>query len=514
MKYSVPDHLKKLFGLFLFVLALGACQSSNKPRSVERMNVLLITTDQQRADYLGFAGHPLLKTPNLDHLAETGVFMERAYCTTPLCVPSRTTVFTAQYAARHETSYVNKITLNHTQKHLAGILKQHGYELALVGKNHVFTDEYVRDSFDFKELFDLRGKEDLDFCSPLTESDKLIRTWRSNTDIVPIQEGVVWEPQPGKIEDDPNVRQTEYALEFLTKRNRNSPFFMYLSFESPHFPYVVPEPYFSMYDLKQLPDPPDITEGLKDKPFRLWMQYYGQNFHNLSKEDIKRVVASYMAQITLVDSQIGHVVNFLRESGEIENTIIVFISDHGDFAGNHGMIGKTNALYEDLLRVPMIFSIPGLKGGGKISALTELTDVAPTILEILGIPLPASMEQGKSMLDLMKGKTDEHRSRIVAEGHLRPGNEPGHGLTVAQFKEEIRNAKPGNENRHLLQLQQTMLRSLILTDGMKLILNENEIPELYNLIVDPGETKNLYRDPDYQDILTSMIKELESIDLK
>ena len=96
--------------------------------------------------------------------------------------------------------------------------------------------------------------------------------------------------------------------------------------------------------VKQIPDPPDITEGLKDKPFRLWMQYYGQNFHNLSKEDIKRVVASYMAQITLVANQIGHVVDFLRESGEIENTIVVFLSDHGDFAGNHGMIGKTNAL--------------------------------------------------------------------------------------------------------------------------------------------------------------------------
>ena len=140
---------------------------------------------------------------------------------------------------------------------------------------------------------------------------------------------------------------------------------------------------------KQIPNPPDIKVGLKDKPLRLWMKYYGQNYHNLSKEDIKRVVATYMAQITLVDSQIGRVIDFLRETGELEHTIVVFISDYGYFAGNHGMIGKTNVLYEDLLRVSMIFRIPGVKRGKRISTLTELTDVAPTILEILGLPLPA-----------------------------------------------------------------------------------------------------------------------------
>ena len=118
------------------------------------------------------------------------------------------------------------------------------------------------------------------------------------------------------------------------------------------------------------------------------------------------------------------------------------------------------------------------------------------------------------MLDLMKGETEEHRSRIVTEGHLYPGNELGHGLTVAQFKKEIRNARPGNENRHMMGLQKSMLRSLMRTDGMKLILNENEIPELYNLNVDPGERANLYQDPEYQELLASMMKELEGIDLK
>lgn len=505
--------LYNISGLVFCTLSIISCNPAKSRDTDRKLNVLLITADQLRADYVGYAGNKMVKTPNLDTLASEGIVMLRNYCTTPLCVPSRTTLFTAQYATRHETSYVNKVTLNESQTHLAEILKKNGYELALVGKNHAFTDEYVRDSFDFREIFDLRGKMELDFCSPLTDEDRIIRNWRNNREIVPIQEGVVWVPQPGKVADDPNVRQTEYALNFLKQRDKVRPFFMYFSFESPHFPNVVPEPYFSMYDLGKIPDPPDITEGLKDKPLRLWMQYYGQNYHNLSKNDIKRVVASYMAQISLIDSQIGRVIDYLRDSGQMENTIIIFTSDHGDFAGGHGLIGKTNALYEDLLRVPMLFKVPGIQGGSKIEALTEITDISPTILDLLEIPVPTSMEQGKSLKGLLKGETGQHRNRIVAESHLYPDNKLGHGLTVEQFREEIKNAKPGNENRALLGKQTSMLRSLMHNDGMKLIVNENEISELYDLKIDPGETTNLYKDPKYRETLESMVKEIDSINL-
>lgn len=293
---------------------------------MKKKNVLFITTDQQRADLIGYQGHFCLETPNLDSLAQEGMIMENAYCTTPLCVPSRTTIFNSLYGShpQNKTGLVNKITLGQEQLHLPGILKEEGYQLAIAGKNHAFTEDYIK-TWDFCELYDLRGKEEKEFCSPLSKKDRKVREWRNNREIVPQQEGVVNEPQPGGIKADPNYSQTEYALDFLNNKDDEKPFFMYYSFESPHFPYVVPEPYFSMYDIEEMPGPRDHEPLFAGKPLRLFMQYYGQQNDKLSEKDYKRIQATYLAQISLVDQQIGKVIEHLKEISEFDNTIIILL---------------------------------------------------------------------------------------------------------------------------------------------------------------------------------------------
>jgi arylsulfatase A-like enzyme len=466
-------------------------------------------TDQHRADSLRSRGHPIVRTPNLDRLAGEGINMERAYCTTPLCVPSRTTVFTGQHAARHAktcgTGFVNRITLDETQVHLPGILQENGYTLALVGKNHAFTDDYLR-SWGFCEMYDLRGKEEKAFCSPLTPGDRTVREWRSDTSVVPVQEGVVHEPQPGDASDDPNVSQTEHALRFLHTRARSVPFFMYLSYESPHFPNVVPEPFFSMYDVDSMPGPIGAEPLFADKPLRLFLQYYGQRFETLTPDDHRRIQASYLAQISLVDSQIGRVCTALRESGEWENTLVVFVSDHGDFWGNHGLVGKTNACYEDLLHVPMIWKLPDSTGVGWNDDLCDLSDVLPTVLDVLGLERPATV-QGSSLLPVIRGGPRRRRPFHVAESHLMPGP----GLTRRGYMraiEERDRLRDSEGHGWFGKRQSCWVRSIRDTDGMKLITNENDTIELYDLNIDPREHTNLYADDEERTRLGATIDRL------
>lgn len=464
--------------------------------TADQPNVLLIMTDQHRGDSLGVCGHPVVETPHLDLLAAEAAVMKNAYCTTPLCVPSRTTIFTGQHAARHArtccTGFVNRISLGAIHEHFPGILRKNGYALALVGKNHAFTDDYLS-SWDFCEMYDLHGKEEKEFCSPLTSGDQMVRAWRSDSSIVPLQEGVVHKPQPGEVKDDPNVSQTEHALSFLATRDRSRPFFLYLSYESPHFPNVVPEPFFSMYAPALMPGPVSSEPLFRSKPLRLFLQYYGQRFDTLTVNDHRRIQASYLAQISLVDSQIGRVCSALRESGEWKNTLVVFVSDHGDFWGNHGLVGKTNACYEDLLHVPMIWKLPGMRRCQNHDDYCDLADVLPTVLDVVGLKCPGDV-QGDSLRPMIEGGASRDRTYQVAESHLMAGP----GLTREGYIRAIEQRdglRTAEGHGWFGRRQSCWVRSIRDRNGMKLITNENDTTEFYDLNRDPGEHENLYADP-------------------
>ena len=484
---------------------------------MDKKNVIIISTDELRFNCLGYVGHPFLKTPAIDSIASEGSIMERAYCTTPLCVPSRTTLFNGQYARRHEqtvgTGFLNKIGLGSHHSSLPSILRDQGYELALFGKNHAFTDEFLA-TWDQCEMYDINGKENKPFCSPPSESDRRVTRWRIPRYPDKTGDSAVWEPQIGSAEDDPMASQTRYALEYLEQRDKSKPFFMYYSFEAPHGPWVTPEPYFSMYESYQdrFEPLPTVEQAYRNKPLRALLHWYQMN--RIINDVYLRVHTTYLGQISLLDHQIGKVLKKLKETGQYDNSILVFFSDHGSFQGRRGILGKGNFVYEDLIHVPLILRVPGVKSG-RNNALVELTDITPTLLDLLGIDIPESM-QGQSFRGLLEGKTDRHRNRIVCESRLFPVP----GLTRETYRYLIENSDRLKKElgiqewlKQFARFISCWVRCLIREDGMKLILNENEIPELYGLQNDPGELENLADRSKHISLIKQMTLDLDRIDL-
>ena len=485
---------------------------------MEKNNIILISTDELRFDCLGYAGHPFIQTPAIDSIAAEGMILERAYCTTPLCVPSRTTLFNGQHARRHEqtvgTGFLNEVCLDSHHSSLPSILRDQGYELALFGKNHAFTDEFLA-TWDRCEMYDINGKEDKPFCSPPSVSDRKVTHWRIPRYPDRTGDSAVWEPQIGSAEDDPMASQTRYALEYLKQRDPSKPFFMYYSFEAPHGPWVTPEPYFSMYKSFQdhfepLPKP---DQAYRNKPLRALLHWHQMN--RITEDVYRRVHTTYLGQINLLDHQIGKILIRLKETGQYDNSIIIFFSDHGSFQGKRGILGKGNFVYEDLIHVPLILRVPELKPG-KSNALVELTDVTPTLLDFLGIDTPDDM-QGQSFCDLLRGKIDRHRDQIICESRLLPVP----GLSYETYQYLIDNSDRLKKElgiqewlRQFARFISCWVRCLIREDGMKLILNENEIPEMYDLNNDPGELHNLADQERYADKVKQMAIELDLIDLK
>ncbi|MEO0515152.1 MAG: sulfatase-like hydrolase/transferase [Planctomycetota bacterium] len=455
-------------------------------------NVLLVMTDQHRADALGFVGHPLVETPNLDALAARGSVMQNAWTPIPLCMPARSCLMTGRTGSSLGL-LDNQIILGPEADTLPNALAKRGYRRAMFGKNHCFTcDALAR--WDASEVYGIHGKEASASRTPPTDADQAITRWRQND--IPYFESPIHTPQPGRAEDDPAVRQTDEALRFLEADDPEGdrPFFMYLSYEAPHFPYVLPEPYFSRTHPAEMPGPAPRFAG---DPARLEAQYFGTGLDRATDDDIRHVQATYLGMIELVDQQIGRVMQALERTGQLGRTLVVFCSDHGDFWGDRGLIGKSTVLYESLLRVPMILAGPGVPASQTMYAAVDLTDLAPTLLDLAGIPASAALPvaQGRSFAGCLHDSKQTHRRYLVAEHAF--------GRDHGTPREEIRRAL---ERRDELQLQHGEAWFLDLLRGptisvldtetnLKWIGHDADRDELYDLSADPDETVNLADDP-------------------
>lgn len=473
-----------------------------------RPNVVFIFTDQHRADMLGCAGSKYVNAPQLDRLAASGTRMTQAYCTTPLCVPSRTSYFTGNYAARNG-SYSNERFLPNGGAHLATDLKAADYRLALCGKNHAFEDAELAD-WNHTELYAMHGKAPKPFCRPMTEADRAIAQWRRAA--IPYFEAPIHTAQPGSATDDPAIRQTDDALRFIeSQSDADAPFFLWLSFEAPHFPYVLPEPYYSraVAGAPIMPGTIDTELWQSDSSLRLTLQHAGLRMDEMSEADIRHVQALYCGMIEMVDEQVGRVLDSLESRGLDQNIIVVFASDHGDYWGHRGLIGKSNALHEDLLRIPTIWRVPGgIKSPTLSDALIENTDFAPTLLDLLGIEATHPM-QGRSYANVLCGQATAHRQQIVAESSLGlPRTAP------AAIRQSIAKRDSLTEMEGTFWFVRRlggMTRSL-LRPPYKLITHADG-RELYKLDEDPNEANDLSNEPAHADPLGSLEAELRAVDL-
>lgn len=437
----------------------GSLKLQKVSKSAPR-NIIFILTDDHRYDALGFLkAQTFIKTPNLDRLASGGAYLPNAFVTTSLCSPSRASILTGLYAHKHKV-VDNENPVSKDLVFFSQYLREIGYETALIGKWHMGGDhDEPQRGFDYWVSFKGQG-------SYLPEKNGLNVNGRHVA-------------QKGYITDE----LTDYALNFLKNRKKNKPFMLYLSHKGVHadfIPAARDKGRFKDYSFK----PPLTMEigTLQGAP--MWLQnqrnsWHGVEFPYHSDLDIGEYYKRYAETLYSVDESVGRIMDYLKEQGLLESTLIIYMGDNGFQFGEHGIIDKRTA-YEASMRVPMLAYCPEIiKPGTVVKQIVANIDVAPTILEAAGLKAPEYMD-GKSFLSFLKGNQQDWRNELLYEYYWErnyPQTPTMHALRGDRYK-----------YIHYTGIWDT--------------------DELYDLQNDPLETKNLIRDKDHQEIVRQMNKEL------
>jgi arylsulfatase A-like enzyme len=457
-------------------------------------NILIIKTDQHRYDLAGFMGHEIVRTPNLDALAADSLVCENAFCTSPLCVPSRTSFFTGNYVHRTgATGNGPDCHIKLDQGCLLDPLRAAGYRLSLVGKNHAFRGDYAEANFDTWEEYQHWGKSAGTNCEAFPE----VKAFRMNETRFPgvdcsmgLMEGLIEGPEPFPQEHCVTSRIADDGIAFIGE-GKEDPFCLHLSFPDPHWPNVVCEPYHSMYDPESLPDLPAVEMDWEGHPFAHYVQSLAYGFDKYTELETKRVVAALYGQITFIDTVLGRVFDHLRATGQYDNTLIVFTSDHGDFTGNYNLVAKTKAFYDSLIRIPLAIKLPGGEHAGRVAAQISNIDVMPTVLEALG--MESVSVQGRSFLPVLKGERDEHRKAIFAE--LGAPKDPPPPMAREDFLKYQEERLREDGIFWFIDYTVNGRAAMIRTEGWKYVYYTGDCEELYHVDADPLELTNLASDP-------------------
>ncbi|HEX9997050.1 MAG TPA: sulfatase-like hydrolase/transferase [Abditibacterium sp.] len=458
---------------------------NQKPQS-KRPNVLWICTDQQRFDTLGCYGNPFVKTPNLDRLAASGAIFDRAYCQNPLCTPSRASLLTGRYP-RTTRARQNGQCVPAEETLVTRILDQAGYTCGLSGKLHLSPCD--------PRICPVRERRIDDGYSEFYWSHHPDGHWPKGDYNEWLRDhGLKYGRESfGKsryVETSmtPEFHQTTWcaqkAIDFLEEEAQSGfPWLFSVNIYDPHHPFDPPleflQPYLDRLD--EIPLPNYIEGELENKPVFQSIDHggaYGGNadlypFDQMIEADHRLIRAAYWAMCDLIDVQVGRLMDALEKSGQLENTIVIFQSDHGEMLGDHGIYLKGPHFYEAATRVPLIISWPGHIKTQRTSALVELVDIAPTLLDAVGLRVDEGM-QGRSLWPLLTGQVeaDHHRDSVYCEHY---------GTT------------------HHAPDQKSAYGTMIRTHNFKLTRFHGESGgELYDLERDPDETHNLWCASEYQ----------------
>lgn len=485
--------------------------------SVRRPNILLITSDQQHWNTIG-AFNSEIRTPHLDRLVAEGTTFSRAYCPNPTCTPTRASIITGKYPSQHG-AWTLGTKLSESEQTIGELLRSDGYRTGLVGKAHfqplVGTEEYPsleaypvlqdlefwRDyhgpfyGFDHVELARNHTNEShVGQHYALWMQDKARQTghdWRDYflppTGTMSPETRHSW-PIPEElhyntwISERTNALLEEYAA-------ADEPFLLWSSFFDPHPPYLVPEPWDSMYDPDEL-TVPELVPGEHDEnpphfgltqqgdpDFSAWQEsghpVHGFQSHLLPADERKRLVATYYGMVSLLDKHIGIVLDRLDALGLADDTVVVFTTDHGHFFGQHGLQAKGAFHYEDLIRVPMLVRYPGRVPAGVVRpAIQSLVDLAPTFLDIVGRDVPQEMT-GLSQRSVWFGEQPAVREHAICEFHHEP--------TSVNLRTYV-------DQRYKLT-----------------VYYNQEYGELFDLENDPDEVRNLWNEPEHAELRTRLL---------
>lgn len=342
-------------------------------------NVLLIMTDQQRPDTLGFRGQTPCQTPTIDRLAAEGVSFDRAMTPCPLCLPSRASLFTGLYPTQNNMMSNQDGYLTSCQ--MLDHFRSAGYQINYAGKWHMgegnirnFTDNHAGDSTaTYSQWCTDQGLVDgWMFNDPVT------RTMRTPSMSIP---KVHCQNLP--VDKTNEAYITDFALQMIRDRDLKKPFFQVVSYNGPHPPFMIPEPYYSMYDPESVPMPKNF--GPHDGEHTVnQTSFYRQLFidHGKDFDAWRASYAVYWGFVTMIDDMVDQIVNCMNEQGLMENTIVVYTSDHEENLGAHGLWQKM-VPYDESIRVPLIFRFPdAIAQGIRTNMPASLIDVAPTLTSL------------------------------------------------------------------------------------------------------------------------------------
>ena len=466
-------------------------------------NILLIITDQQRTDTLGFMGQTPCRTPNMDRIAREGISFDRALCTSPLCLPSRASIFTGKYP--HQINMMENSDTLQEPPVLTDHLRQHGYYTAYAGKWHLEpggAPKALRDQL--KEL----GLDDLQKATIPPHEERVIAQWFddaygqatadysdwceanglpdgwpvSDPDVRTHRKPSMSIPKPKRQELDPkhtfDAWVTDIALDYLRERPKGKPFFLVAGYFGPHPPFLIPEPYYSMYSAEDIPGPPNFGPQA-GKPEVNTTSYYHQLFKDQGErwEDWQKVTAVYWGYCTMMDDLVGRLLDELEAQAILDDTLVIFISDHGEMLGAHGLWHKMMP-YEEALRVPMLMRLPGkITPGTRSQANVSLIDIPPTLLALIGET--ASDMQGRDL------------SPTFINGE--------------EFQED---AYRFSEHKPLGDWHKAVEWRLVTDNHYKYVWNQGDLDELYDLQLDPHELDNRIADPKLADALRRLKQRL------
>ena len=423
------------------VLASWSWGRQNKPP-----NIVFILTDDHRWDALSILGHPVVQTPTLDRLCRQGVRFENAFVTTSLCTPSRASILTGQYAHTHGVK--NNLTpWRNENTTFLELLNYAGYDTAFIGKWHMPG-----------ELPRLRGVDRFITFTAQAGQGQYV-------DCPLIVDGRETPSRKHYITEE----LTDYALEFISEE-RDNPFFLYLSHKAVHHQFLPPPKLAGIYRDRELPLPAEADTWISMNPDLLYCGLIGP---------LERTYRNYMETLHATDLEVGRIVDKLEELGIAGDTIIIYFGDNGFFLGEHRLMDKRWP-YEESIRVPCIVLDPRRKGaGGRTAKQMVLNiDLAPTILEMAGLPVPAHME-GRSMLP-----------------YIQDGEVPGRTAWLYEYFRDFPYRVP--------ELQ------AVRTDRYKYVEYQGrKADELFDLSRDPGEKHNIIHTPEGQAMLPELKARLE-----
>jgi len=450
----------------------------------QRPNFLWLMTDEQRTDSLGYAGAPWAHTPHLDRVAERGTRFTAAYTASPVCVSARACILTGRYGSSIGVlNNHHRLALDDPQ-FLTWTFAANGYQVASLGKQHYNCD---------RQAFDLEGGRVL---------GERVHYFRYNVSVDPHEAGVVRYDEgqspwlfagryPGTVDDTPEMYNVQQALSWMERRDPSRPFFLRLSFNAPHTPVVTPAPFDTLIDERaiDLPIHAPHVDGFASTTHRDYLCAYA-GAHRLTTSQIRRARQCYYGYVACADAVFGALLDALDEMGELEETLIAFVSDHGTHLGDHGFMQK-QSFWDESAQVPFFVAGPGVRAQA-VDTPVNAGSLLPTLLDLAGLDLPPQIEFPSL------GAT------------LRQGTPPAPEPILSEIDYGLWGYRCGE-------------RRVMVRDGRwKLWLYRDprdpgrcagkEDPVLYDLQSDPGENHNLAPDPAYAPVIEALIARIDAWD--